>query len=228
MTPIELEAIRIDDQGAVSSRLPVVLRRRIPEDTALVLSNWLRSNRNGSAYANIPNEVYFYWEHRMIEEAWADPTVAWVVACSPTDPTQVYGWLCGQQATTLAGDMFVAHYLYVGKQYRRFGLASRLLATFDARDEAECSESPIVATHISDSGKQLLRAMNRTYVYNPYLFWARAPVPKARIPRRVAPPGPRLGRKRDELSKSRRETITGGFVPGLADPSETDRGTESP
>jgi len=214
VTPIELEAIRIDDPGAVSSRLPVVLRRRIPEDTALVFSSWLRSSRNGNAYANIGNEVLFYWLHRLIEEIWNDPSVAWVVACSPADPTQVYGWLCAQQATTLAGDLYIVHYLYVVKAYRRFGIGSRLLATFDARAELVREDSPVVITFVSDSGKQLLRAMGRGHLYNPFLIWGRVPIPKTPTPRRVAPPGPRLGRKRDQLSKSRRALTLGGFVPG--------------
>lgn len=180
--------------------LPVSVRLKMPGDVARIFSDWLRSYRNAPGMSAIPNEVYFYWHHRILESLWADPTCVFVVACSPDDPNKIYGWLCGQRAESLAGDQVIVHYVYVAKLYRRMGLASRLLATFDTRPDA--ATAPLVVTARTDAGRELLK--DRLTVFNPYLVWARAPALGSDPPKQVL-------KRKDPVAASRRELAFSGF-----------------
>lgn len=192
--------------------LPVTVRLKTADDMNRVFSDWLRSYRNAPGMASIPNEVYFYWAHRILESYWSDPTCTFLVACSPEDPRKIFGWLCGQRAESLAGDQVIVHYVYVPKLYRRMGLASRLLSTFDTRPLLKDTISgpmlggdmrPLVVTHRTDAGRELLRSRG-VVVYNPFLAWARAPALGPNPPKQVV-------RARDPMRASRQELAFGGF-----------------
>lgn len=192
--------------------LPVTVRLKTADDMNRVFSDWLRSYRNAPGMASIPNEVYFYWAHRILESYWADPTCTFLVACSPEDPRKIFGWLCGQRAESLAGDQVIVHYVYVPKLYRRMGLASRLLSTFDTRPLVMDTISgpmlggdmrPLVVTHRTDAGRELLRSRG-VVVYNPFLAWARAPALGSNPPKQVV-------RAKDPMRASRQELAFGGF-----------------
>lgn len=182
--------------------LPVTVRLKMADDVARVFSDWLRSNRKAAGYASIPNEVYFFWHHRVLESFWADPTCAFVVACAPDDPKKIYGWLCGQRADSLAGDQVILHYVYVAKLFRRMGLASRLLEAFDSRPDA--ASQPLVITHRTDAGRELLASRTGPVIYNPYLALARAPALGSNPPKQVL-------KKKDPVAASRRELAFAGF-----------------
>lgn len=188
--------------------LPVTVRLKTADDMNRVFSDWLRSYRNAPGMASIPNEVYFYWAHRILESFWSDPTCTFLVACSPEDPRKIFGWLCGQRAESLAGDQVIVHYLYVPKLYRRMGLGSRLLATFDTRPLPFAGEArdmrPLVVTHRTDAGRELLRSRG-TVVYNPFLAWARAPALGSNPPKQVV-------KAKDPMRASRQELSFAGFA----------------
>lgn len=201
MTPAELERLRIQAPAARQS-LPVVVRRKTDADTALVFDTWQRSVRSSRAYAQIPTEVWTYWFHLLVEGAWADDTMAWLLACNPEDPDQVYGWLCGQRASTLSGDVALLHYVYVKKRFRRFGLASRLLATFDTRlDQTEA----VVVTQLTDAGRAWLLSRRKLYLYNPFLFWGRSPVPRPELGQR------KMRKRNDPVTVAKRNAVASGF-----------------
>lgn len=189
---------------------PIALRGKTDHDIARVFSDWLKSARSWPVFAQIPNETYFWNQHRVIEALWVDPTVLFVVACSPDDPTKIYGWLAGQRADTLAGDVPVVHFTYVSKLYRRMGVASVLLAAFDQRADKNL---PLVVTSISPAGRELLG--NQPWIYNPFILWARTPLPGPG----VKVPAARTGR-RSKFKDSRRDVAVAGFSrePGETEP----------
>lgn len=181
---------------------PIALRAKTDHDIARVFSDWLKSARNAPVFAQIPNETYYWNQHRVVEALWVDPTVLFVIACDPKDPTKIYGWLAGQRADTLAGDVPVVHYTYVSKLYRRLGVATALLGAFDQHADKTL---PVVVTAVSPAGRELLG--ERTWIYNPFIVWARTPLPGPG----VKVPTARTG-MRSKFKDSRRGTAVAGFA----------------
>lgn len=208
MSDLNLDQLRLEvPPGIGALKLPVVCRRQHDQDVPFIFDGWLKTYRSAKSVSQIPSETFYYWHHRLIEGLWFDRTAAWVVACNPEHPTQVYGFIVGQRADTLAGDSMVLHYCYVAKNYRRFGLAARLLATLDTRPDS----TVIVTTHQTDASKSWLKDMGKTVLFNSYLFVGRAPVPH---PELKGYDGKRARRRQDPVISSRRTTTVGGFIPG--------------
>jgi GNAT superfamily N-acetyltransferase len=181
---------------------PIALRAKTDHDLARIFKDWLQSARNAPGYAAVPNETYYWNHHRLIETLWIDPTALFVVACDPNDPTKIFGWLCGQRADTAGGgDAMIVHYVYVVKRYRRLGIASALLKAFDGRENKTL---PVVVTAISPAGRELLG--RSPWIFNPYILWARVPLPGGTI----KPPPPVTG-PRGKFWKSRNEIAKAGF-----------------
>lgn len=174
---------------------PFRLRLATAQDHASIYSDWLRSARQARAYQGISSTVYFFWMHVLIEQLLEDPhTCTWLVACAADDPTKIYGWLCGQRATTTAaGDQAIVHYVYTKRLYRRVGVATALLKSFVGTAPA------LVTTSRSESGDALLG--RRVHVFNPFLLWGHLPdeVPKHS--------------PRHPVSRSRRDIAAGGYAP---------------
>lgn len=180
---------------------PIAMRNKHDQDIPKIFRDWLKSYRaKGPGCATIPNEVYYWWQHRLIEVLWADPTVGWAIACDRQDPFKIYGWLCYQRAESAEGDIPVFHYVYVNKIFRRLGVATALLNAADGRPDKTL---PIAVTSITPAGRELMD--KRPFVYNPYLLWARVPAPgpsrgtKIAGPR-AAPQSPFRG-SRNEIAK---------------------------
>jgi hypothetical protein len=211
-TVVDLDVLRIPDDPLVGSlKLPVVVRRPHEQDIPFVFDGWLRSYRSAKSVCQVPNETYYFWHHRLVEGFWFDRTCTWLVACNPTTPTQVFGFLCGQMAETLAGNQPVLHYCYVAKNFRRWGLASRLAATFGA------AAGVVTVTHQTDASKAWFKAIGVAPLYNPYLAFGRSPVPQ---PQLKGYGGRRSRRHRDPVVTSRRALTAGGYVPGSAQEDE--------
>lgn len=205
---LSLDQLRVDAPTGVGSlKLPVVVRRHHEQDVPVVFDGWLKSYRSARGVSQVPSETYYYWHHRLLEGLWFDRTAAWLVACNPERPTQVFGFAVGQRADTLAGDSCVLHYCYVAKNYRRFGLASRLLATLDTRAD----RNVLVTTHQTDASRAWFKAIDVVPLYNPYLFLGRSPVPH---PELKGYDGKRQRRRQDAVVTSRRTTTVGGYRPG--------------
>lgn len=152
---------------------PITVRLRTKGDLERIFSDWLRSYRKEGGMG-ISNEVYFYWHHRVVESYWVDRSATWLVCCDTSDTSKIYGWLCGHVADSAAGDQRLLHYVYVPKLYRRLGVASRLVATFDQRQDRK--DQAIVTTAQTAPGKLLVASLYAVNVYNPYFAWGRAPV----------------------------------------------------
>ncbi len=206
----ELERLRLDPLVG-AGKLPVIARRQHERDAPFIMDGWLRSYENAKAVSGIPRETYFHWHQVTIQGLWFDPTAAWIVACDPDRPGQCFGFIVGQRAETLAGSVPVLHYCYVKPQYRRLGLASRLLATFDQRTPLEDGKMPpMVVTHNTDHLRRWFRAIDQVALYNPYLFLARAPAPQ---PQLKGYDGRRGRRNRDPEVVARRNPGFHGYRP---------------
>lgn len=86
----------------------------------LVFSTWLKSYHTSSLYSkNIPKDVFFAEHHGLIERILArDPVVR--LAVLPDDPEVVLGWSVSEPDAV--------HYVYVKPPFRRYGVATALLA----------------------------------------------------------------------------------------------------
>jgi len=205
MNDLDLERLRVPTVGA--TRLPVVVRRQDEQDIPVCFDGWLRSYRDSRFASRVSSEQYWFFHHQLIEGLWIDPTCAWLIACNPEHPGQVFGFVCGQRAETLSGSALVVHYTWVKRDFRRFGLATRLLATLDTREVP----GAIVSTHDTAMGREWLKGAGIANVYNPYLVLARAPVPRPELRGRN---GRQMRRQTDALITHRRNTTRGGYVPG--------------
>lgn len=176
------------------------LRLATADDHASIYSDWLRSARKSRTYGGVSSQVFYFWMHLTIEVLLADPGVAWIVACSNTDPTKIYGWMCGQRADTVAGDQGLVHYVYVKKLYRRMGIAEKLIKDFVG------SAGALVVTSMTDAGRALLR--DALYVFNPFLLFARTPEAVTQH------------RKNHPTNISRRALSRGGYIPDETGPED--------
>ena len=200
MTLEELEQLRIEAAAPTEPRasLPVIVRRKHPNDLAFVARSWLKSLRPSKPYADVSGEVFFYWHHQLVEGLWADPTAAWLMAVDPVDPDRIYGWLCGQKAESLAGTLPVVHYVYVAKAFRRFGLACRLMTTLIPEVSAA---AVVVATAHTPPGAGVVKRLGAQVMYNPYLLWGRAAVPHPEFK------APNMRARNDPRVHSRRKLV---------------------
>jgi GNAT superfamily N-acetyltransferase len=195
---------------------PIVLRAKHDQDIPKIFRDWLKSYRSkGPGCATIPNEVYYWWQHRLIEVLWMDPAVGWAIATDRQDSAKIYGWLCYQRAESEAGDVPVIHYVYVNKLFRRLGVATALLNASDGRPEKTL---PIAVTSITPAGRELMS--KRVYVYNPYLLWARVPAPGPSPGTKIG--SPRTTGSRSPFRGSRIAIAAHGFArkPGYEEPDE--------
>ncbi len=99
-----------------------------PEDLAFVLRAWLLGARESGWGPMCINSVWYEFQQKLIGDLAARPNCRLLVACNPTDPSQLYGFACGEPATE--GRALVMHWVYVKQTFRRFGIGKQLLKEF--------------------------------------------------------------------------------------------------
>lgn len=131
----------------------IAVRPAGPADLSFIFSGWLRSYHESEVARHVPNDVYFSsGGHHGIVRRLLDEVGA-VVACSASDPTELYGFACGAPG--------VLHYVYVKAAFRRLGVAKLLLGALGVID------APTVVTHHN----RVIKAWQdngRRYAFNPY------------------------------------------------------------
>lgn len=137
----------------------MLLRKMRPTDLPLVTSSWLRSFRGGDLVEAIPNNIYFHWHHKIIEQCLANGLV--VIACDAGNPDLVFGW-----ASAMAIDhALVINYVYVKNDFRKFGIAKQMIESL-----IDAENRPMtVVSHINRQVKEYVR--KKGWVYNPYLLF---------------------------------------------------------
>ncbi len=142
----------------------LTIRTSTAQDLPFIWNSWLKSYRdnNGQAKA-VASETYFT-EHRALVGALCKRS-AILIACAADYPEQIYGYAVFE---AFAGPMLVLHYVYVKRTYRRFGIASELVAK--ARLAVQQPEGiPIGATHVTRLWHNHLRDRWGMW-FNPYLL----------------------------------------------------------
>ena len=134
------------------------LRPLVEEDHAFLFNSFLKSYRFSPFAEKITNTIYFEDHHKLIERIIQNSKV--LVACNPSDPSQLYGYI-------LAGEedgILVIHFVYVKHTFRNMGIGKTLL---DAVGHS--SDNAAVYTHHTRMADRLSSKQN--FVYHPYLLF---------------------------------------------------------
>tara|TARA_R100000005_G_scaffold68197_1_gene36170 strand:- start:248 stop:709 length:462 start_codon:yes stop_codon:yes gene_type:complete len=134
------------------------LRPLIDDDLPFLFSSWLKSYRSSHFAEKITNTIYFEDHHKIIERIIENSKV--LVACNPSDPSQLYGYsVSGEE-----DEVLVVHFLYVKHTFRNMGIGKTLLDAI-----GHSNESASVYTHHTRIADKL--ASKHNFVYHPYLLF---------------------------------------------------------
>lgn len=141
--------------------LRITIREYQSDDTAFIFSSWLRSFKTSFFAKDIANKVYFWHQHKLIENIVSEGGKI-LVACDPEDTSVVYGWIVYSHLSRHG--LPCLHYIYVKQSFRGLGMAKALVkaAKIDTSKMSVCS-------HITGLGKTLAEKYN--FLYNPYIIY---------------------------------------------------------
>lgn len=153
----------------MSEESPIMMRRATKDDIAFITNSWLRSFRDGLTSRAIPNDVYYYNQHRVIEKLL--PKCVNVVVCRADNPDQILGYAIAESTDTC----LVIHFVYVKAPFRKLGLASNLCRELIKSD----GDRPVMYSHRTWSIKKIKEKWEEeekpnkmeAWTYNPYLQW---------------------------------------------------------
>lgn len=147
-----------------SENIPFLIRKALPNDVPFITNSWLKSYRDSREVQGIPNNQYFYHQHKLIEAL--VPRSIVIVAAMKSDPHIIMGWLCAEVADTA----LLLHYVYVKNDYRRMGIGSGML-----RFVKEYEQPPaIITTHTTRLTRDLMKH-EPVWFHNRYLAFADLP-----------------------------------------------------
>lgn len=135
---------------------PIRIRKATETDVNFIFSSWLKSIRNSGYSYGVPNAVFFSEHHKVIERLLKTCTVN--IACSESDVSDIYGYICSEVVDGLT----VIHFVYVKHTYRRLGIGNMLLNSIEHNSKAAS-----LYTHMTKQGKLLEAKFN--LVYSPYI-----------------------------------------------------------
>jgi len=134
------------------------LRPLTEEDHPFLFNSWLKSYRFSPFAERITNTIYFEDHHRLIERILKNSKI--LIACNPSDPSQLYGYVVGGEDDGI----LIIHFLYVKHTFRNMGMGKTLL---DAMGHS--GETASVYTHHTRMADKL--ASKHNFVYHPYLLF---------------------------------------------------------
>lgn len=137
------------------------LRPYQPTDEAFLFNSWLKSYRNSDFARALRNDIFYSMHHLVIERILQRPTTQVLIACDPTAPDVVYGYLVAERV----GGPPIYHFLYVKAAFRRAGIAKALLEATGA------SSGLAFFTHATKDSLAIARAFPAvSLTLNPYLL----------------------------------------------------------
>lgn len=164
------------------NELPLQIRYAGKDDVAFITNSWLKSYRESHSVDSIPNRVYYWYHHKILEQLLARSAV--VVLCNEEDPDQILAWACVEK---LVDKVLVIHYLYVKHAFRKQGLARRLMGFLFDKEKP----SAMFVTHWTRAAAGIEYHFKRQLkvetfhlpseqgplpvVYNPYLLYHKLP-----------------------------------------------------
>lgn len=141
----------------MKQNLPIRIRPVIDVDIPFIFNSWLKCFReSGLMIRSVPNTIYFANHHKILQKLAQRAKI--YVADNPKDPSQLYGYICGEYIDGI----FVIHFIYVKHRFRRLGIGKTLLNAFnhDLKTAACCS-------HLTSMGEKLLFKYTNI-IYHPY------------------------------------------------------------
>jgi GNAT superfamily N-acetyltransferase len=114
---------------------------------------------------NVPNQIYYDGQHRLIEKLILRSKT--YVACDVNDPNQLYGYGVAE----VVDGIFVVHFIYVKLSFRRMGIGTALLNSFEYQPG-----SLSAFTHWTKMAERLHIKYNM--VYHPYILMVDYSTPK--------------------------------------------------
>jgi hypothetical protein len=155
--------------------MEVAMRRASTADGRFIADSWLRSYQPSRRCKGIPSDIYWA-NHRRVVSGLLDRADTWV-ACDPTDPWTIWGWICG----AWEGQALVLHYVYVKDAFRGvpgLALGTRLIQQYltPGKDLTDPDSSVLVWTHETGAVPPLLAHLTHKGIlheevpafYNPY------------------------------------------------------------
>lgn len=157
----------------------MLIRTMLPGDLPWVINSWLENARKSYHVKGIPNDIYYSWAHRILEDIL--PRATTYIACDPEDMDTNYGWACVE----VIDNQLVFHYIYVkgafkaqkvaGGKRKGWGVGTALVreaVKFDPHVQG------VTYTHETMAGRAFLRTLwdrdvlPKEPVYNPYLLYS--------------------------------------------------------
>lgn len=143
----------------------IEIRKATRRDIPLITSSWLKSFRDGLFSRGIPNNIYYYNHHKILEELIPRSTV--LVSCNGEDSDQILGWCCYEVVDTAV----VLHYLYVKHPFRGFRVAESLVGSILSKEQPPA----VMYTHSTRAASKIIKTKNLDWIYNPYLGFQSLP-----------------------------------------------------
>ncbi len=140
----------------------VVLRPVKKEDVPFIFNSWLKSYRDASQVAGVPNTLYYAEQHRIIEEILSNSATRVIIACSPDDHDQMFGYVVYK--APLADTNLCVHWIYVKHSFRMFGIARMI---YDLM--TDCSARTFTYSHTTKISAKLVKKFSQ-FVYNPFIL----------------------------------------------------------
>jgi len=161
----------------------VRIRQGRKSDVRFITNSWLKSYREAHTVKGCPNQLYFSYQHKIIEALL--PASGVLVLCDTKDDDHILGWLVYQRAQ----DMVLIHYAYVKHPFRRKGLATNMIRALLEVEPAQDGGPPTVLyTHKTKALNEInhnYRIRERkedvpnpleSWVFDPYKLWLQLPV----------------------------------------------------
>jgi|GEM_PF-1588207 len=138
--------------------LPIVLRLANQEDVAFIFNSWLKSYKTSNFAKGIEPTVFYSEHHKLLERLLKNYDT--IIACSPDDSTQIYGFINGGYTD----NFFTLNYVYVKHTFRRMGIAKSLFNGFVHEPGAVG-----LFTHLNHISSKLSQKYNM--MYHPYIMF---------------------------------------------------------
>lgn len=143
-----------------------IFRKAVEDDIPFLTNSWLESYRHSPQIRGVPNSVYFYYHHKVLEELLTRCTV--LVCCYPDRPSQILGYICAELFDTA----LVVHYVYVKKTFRKLGIGKSLV------QEILNTEKPpaVLYTHKTKDMFPIEKKLRQQgWIHHPYMLWVSLP-----------------------------------------------------
>lgn len=136
-------------------KIDLYIRQAEVDDIPFIKNSWLKSYRD--TMKHMDQSLYKKNQDRLMCQILASSQC--LVACSPDEHKQIYGWIIFETINNIA----ILHYVYVKMIYRKYKIASELFRMIE-RDKS----IPVIASHFTRRFHDVKKPWNLTY--NPYIL----------------------------------------------------------